>query len=284
MATSYGTAGASSGERGDAGVALSVRRYSSRSARPLAPQGSIVVYLAAAGSRQLAELQESTGAGSRSGLLPALASVIRGILQLFGIGEGKHVDLEAMDRAGGPDPVAVSLHYAGSLLAGDVPVPRDGRVVRLILPYTGGELVEGGLVLRGENASSAVSSLVLRHDPPLTRVERAALELVPEAMLGLHVGAALPGNLLGKNDEERRRQQEERRRQDDAAREARNEQAVARAEAQAEMAAERAERRAEKGRDFEPHLSEAIVRELPPFATAAALLQMRRDTLAVPGM
>ncbi|HEX2093863.1 MAG TPA: hypothetical protein VHG28_15780 [Longimicrobiaceae bacterium] len=240
-----------------------------------------MVYLAAAGSKQLAEVRESAGDGKPRRLLQGLWLAIQ---RALGLGGERHFDLEGMDRADDQDSIPVSLYYAGRLLADAVPVPRGGRVVRVILPYTGGDLVDGGFELRGENVSSTVSAVVLRHDPPLSRTERAALELVPESMLDLHVGAALPGTLLGKNDQERARQEEERRRQQEAAQEARAEQAAARAEAMAEVAAERAERRAASGRDFVPHLRESTVRALPPVATAAVLLQIRRDSLAGPGM
>jgi hypothetical protein len=263
---------ASSSTDRQSGVPVTVSRYAppSGGGTPLAPRGSIVVYLAASGSPELARLREQAGLGG-SGLLTRL-------LRLFRRGGGgtETIDLTSMDRADAKDSVPVSLAYAGTLLADAVPVPRDGRVVRVILPYTGAGLREDALVLRGENAGK-VSTLALRNDPPLSRVERAALELVPEAMLGLHVGAALPGKLVGVNDEERRRQEE-------AAREARMEQAMARAEAMAEAAADRAERQAEKGREFAVHLRDEVVAGLPPAATAAALLQIRRDSLAGPGM
>jgi FKBP-type peptidyl-prolyl cis-trans isomerase len=239
-------------------MALTVEPYAPTVARgaPLAPRGSIVVYLAASGSKGLTKLRESAQRGKPL----------------------KTTELEEFDRAEPEESLRVALRYAGTLLADSVPVPRDGRVVRLILPYNGGELFDGGLTLHGEGIEKSISAVALRHDPPLTRVERAALDLVPASLRHLHVGAALPGALVGNNDQERRRQEDERRRQEQE--HARQEANAARAEAQAEAQAARAEARAERGgQELFSHLFDSTIQTMSPAMSAAAMLQLRRDSL-----
>ncbi len=242
-------------------ITLTVELYAPTAARgaPVAPRGSIVVYLAASGSKSLTKLRESAQRGK---LLKA-------------------TELEEFDRAEQKESLRVALRYAGTLLADAVPVPRDGRVVRLILPYNGGELFDGGLTLHGEGIENSISAVALRHDPPLTRVERAALDLVPASMRHLHVGAALPGALVGNNDQERRRQEDERRRQEQeqARQEANAERAQAQAEAQADRAEERAERRQGGRQDLFAHLFDSTIQTMSPAMSAAAMLQLRRDAL-----
>lgn len=239
-------------------ITLTVEPYAPTAARgvPVAPRGSIVVYLAASGSKSLTKLRESAQRGKPL----------------------KTTEVEEFDRAEQKESLRVALRYAGTLLADSVPVPRDGRVVRLILPYNGGELFDGGLTLHGEGIEKSVSAVALRHDPPLTRVERAALDLVPASLSHLHVGAALPGALVGNNDQERRRQEDERRRQEQE--HARQEANAARAEAQAEAQAARAEARAERGgQELFSHLFDSTIQTMSPAMSATSMLQLRRDAL-----
>lgn len=242
-------------------ITLSVEPYAPTAARgaPLAPRGSIVVYLAVSGSKSLTKLRESAQRGK-----PLKAS-----------------ELEEFDRAGQKQSLRVALRYAGTLLADSVPVPSDGRVVRLILPYNGGELSDGGLTLHGEGIEKSVSAVALRHDPPLTRVERAALDLVPASLRHLHVGAALPGALVGNNDQERRRQEDERQRQEQehARQEANAARAEAQAEAQAALVEARAEQRAGGRQELFAHLFDSTIQTMSPAMSAAAMLQLRRDFL-----
>jgi len=247
-------------------ITLAVEPYAPTSGRgaPLAPRGSVVVYLAASGSKDLKKLRKSAQQGK---LLKA-------------------TELEEFYRADQKESLRVALQYAGTTLADSVPVPLDGRVVRLILPYNGGELFKGGLTLHGEGIEKSVSAVVLRHDPSLTRVERAALDLVPASMRHLYLGAAIPSAIIGNNDQERQRQEEERQRQEQE--HARQEQNAARAEAAAEAAAQRAEQRAEQreqqrregsGAIFD-HLRDTTIQALSPAMSAAALLELRRESLS----
>jgi hypothetical protein len=246
-------------------ITLTVEPYAPTAARgvPLAPRGSIVVYLAASGSKSLKKLRKSAQHGK---LL-------------------KSTEIEEFDRAEKKESLRVALKYAGTLLADSVPVPLDGRVVRLILPYNGGELFDGGLTLHGNDIEKSVSAVALRHDPPLTRVERAALNLVPASLRHLHLGAAIPSAIVETNDEERRRQEQERVRQEQE--HARQEQNAARAEAAAEAAAARAEQRAEQreqqrreGGAIFDHLLATTIQTLPPAMSAAAMLELCRELLS----
>ena len=86
---------------------------------------------------------------------------------------------------------------------GGRPWPRSGgsqeEVVRLLLPYTGGRLAAGGLTLAGSGPGAAVEVVALRHKPPLTRIELAALRLLPDGKSDLNVGPAL-GRLSDDDD------------------------------------------------------------------------------------
>lgn len=238
-------------------AAIDVKRYKPQSSKgtPLVARGSITVFLAAAGSKQLAALAKELASGATGKANP---------------------DLDKASKAG----IRVTLHHGSVVLAQDVVIPNDGRVVRLVLPYNGGELGPDGLRY---NASGEIAAIAAQHDPALSPIEQAALALVPEKLRHYNLGVALPGGIALNNDEERRRQEEERRRQEQE--HARQEQAAARAEAQAEAAADRAERRQEererreaKGQ-FDIHLREITLETLTPGLSAAAMLELRRDTL-----
>lgn len=241
---------------------VSVVRYtpSSLKGEVLAPRGSIVVYLAAAGSERL----DAIHAAARGGY-------VRDKL----LGE--------VDDLAGDAAAKVSLHYGDRLLAADIPVPADGRAVRLILPYNGGELIPEDLVVSAQDPQGTVAAVAVVHDPPLSRIEQAALLLVPHDRRHLSLGAALPGGIAGTNDEERRRQDEENRR---AAEEARAEQQQAAGEARAEAAEARAEARAQAreearaaGGRIDIHILDRSVITMGPALAAAELLELRRDIL-----
>ncbi len=215
-------------------------------------RGSVAVFMAARGSTGLDNVRQALGSG-------------RGDLHDW--------QTEIQDAASMDDPVVVPLYYGETLLA-EVPVPQDGGVVRVTLPYNGGALISGGLTIAG----SDVDVVAVASEPALTIAERAALSLLPDDLIGVNVGVALPGALLGKNDEERRRQEEESQRRDQE--EARHEAAQARAEAQAEAAADRAEQRHEQRHGgLGINLADITVRVLGPELTAAELTAIRREAL-----
>ena len=234
-----------------------VVRYEPTSLRgePLAPRGSVVVFLAARGSKEL--------------------SAIRATASADGPAEALLAGTDAVDK----DGYRVTLSYGDKTLAEEVPVPRDGRPVRLLLPFTGGEIEPGELLIRASGEGDEVEGVAVRHDPPLSAIEHAALTLLPKDMLSVNLGAALAGGVAGENDEERRRQEEAQR----AAEEARQEQAMAQAEAQAEAAEARAEARREGGQAWESrveiHMLDATVKSLSAFQTASSMLEIRRDLL-----
>ena len=237
---------------------VNVVRYAPRSLRGevLAPRGSVVVYLATAGSDRLDAIRAAARRGYARGQL-----------------------LNEVDSVPQDSVATVSLQYGDHLLAANIPVPSDGSPVRLILPYNGGELIAEDLRVLAEDPPGRVDALAVVHDPPLSRVEQAALLLVPHDSVHLSLGAALPGGIAGINDEERRRQEEERRR---AAEDARVEQQQAAAEARAEAAEARAEARAaraEAGGRLDLHLLDRSVIAMGPSLAATELLELRRDLL-----
>lgn len=222
----------------------------SRMGEPLAPRGSVVVYLAVHDSKALRAL--------------------RSAVHSHALGTGL---LEGIDKTDS-DGLQVTIRHGDMVLAQDVPVPRDGRAVRLIMPYTGGKFEATGITLEGEG----VSAFGVVHAPPLTVGERAALSLIPESMLALNLGVALAGGIAATNDEERRRQQEEQRQ---ANQEAAAERAQQRAEAQAAAAEARAEARAERraGGSLEVHLLESTLGVISPVLSASAMLEIRRSVV-----
>jgi len=223
----------------------------------LAPRGSVVVYLAAQGSEQLTSIRATAGGRRAAETL-----------------------LEGVDRVDA-DGHLVSVTYADQVLAAEVPVPRDGRPVRLILPFTGGEVDAAELIVTTTEGPGVVDAVAVRHDPPLSAVEQAALTLLPRDQLSVNLGAALPGGIALDNEEERRRQEEEQRQ---AAEEARNERAAEQAEARAEAAEARAEQRREareagEGSRLDIHLLDATIKTLSSFQTANAMIEIRLDLL-----
>ena len=223
----------------------------------LAPRGSVVVYLAARDSAGLEAIRAVAGGRDAADAL----------LQ----------DVDRVDE----DGYAVTLTYGDQVLADGVRVPRDGQPVRLILPFTGGEIETQELLVRSAEGAGVVDAVAVRHDPPLSAVEAAALTLLPRDLLSVNLGVALPGGIAMDNDEERRRQAEEQRR---AADEARQERAQQQAEAQAEAAEARAEARREAREAggisrMEIHMLDSTIRSISSLQTASAMLEIRRDLL-----
>jgi hypothetical protein len=238
-------------------IQLPIIPYEPRTLRGevLAPRGSIVVYLAASGSKSL--------------------GAIRARAQGAGGPEGVYKHSERHD----PEGHLVSLTFHGKVLAEKVPVPRSGDVVRLILPFAGGDIDSSALLVRPEGGAEAVEAVAIRHDPPLSTIEKAALSLLPRDMLSAQIGVALPGGLALNNDEERRRQAEEQRR---AQEEARAERAQQQAEAQAEAAEARHEQREaarQGGTHFDIHLLDATVKTVSSLQTATSMIAIRRNLL-----
>ena len=215
----------------------------------LAPRGSIVVYLAAKGSKALHEIH-SLARHSAHGTAPKTTTAAK--------------DDKAAHH--------VSLSFHDKILAEKVPVPSTGEVVHLILPYAGAHFDTADLLL---HAPDGVEAIAVRHDPALTTIERAALSLLPRDLLSATIGAAISGAALN-NEEERRRQADEQRQ---AQAEARAERAQQQAEAQADRAADRAERHQGNSGYLDIHMLETTIKSITAIQTATALIEIRRELL-----
>src|SRR5688572_2224374 len=93
-------------------TAIDVMRYKPQTSKctPLVLRGSITVFLAAAGSKHLAALSKELAKGANGKPYPGL---------------------DKPSKTG----IRVTLNHGDMVLAQDVVIPNDGRVVRLVLPY-----------------------------------------------------------------------------------------------------------------------------------------------------
>jgi hypothetical protein len=83
-------------------------------------------------------------------------------------------------------PVFATVRYGARTLATNVFPPDDLGVVVLDNPYNGGALSPSQLTLvehRRDDTDVALEAVALKHAPPLTPAERAALDQVPEDQL-----------------------------------------------------------------------------------------------------
>ncbi|MGW6725596.1 hypothetical protein ACWF9G_06790 [Nocardia sp. NPDC055029] len=89
-------------------------------------------------------------------------------------------------------PVFASVRYGGRTLATNIFPPDDLGVVILDNPYNGGQLSPESLTLvehRRDGTDDALAAVALKHEPPLTPAERAALAQVPEDQLEANLTA-----------------------------------------------------------------------------------------------
>ena len=159
-----------------------------RAEPPLVLPGAITVFVARAGAPLLAELRAAlSGEGEPDpGLLDRVAGVYRQIEARPQVDPAEALEVL---RA---QPVFADLRYGGATLATGVFVPEEGEVGVLILPYNGGRLARWGFtwVEHVREDGAALEALVVRHAPPLTRAEAAALRMAPADQAELNVGLA----------------------------------------------------------------------------------------------
>lgn len=95
------------------------------------------------------------------------------------------------------ETLIADLCYGGATLVENILLPEDAEIAAIPLPYNGGRLADGGFSLSEhylEHVDANVDVLLVRHEPPLTEAERAALERVPEEMVAINVGRG-PGDV-----------------------------------------------------------------------------------------
>jgi hypothetical protein len=87
--------------------------------------------------------------------------------------------------------VSVDLSYRGVPLVQNVFLPDDLELAAFPMPYTGGS-VDGAsfeLTMRvADDREGWLDAILVIHEPELTDIERAALELVPEWESGINIG------------------------------------------------------------------------------------------------
>jgi hypothetical protein len=99
---------------------------------------------------------------------------------------------EALARLTVKQPVFAELRSGGERLHSGLFVPTEARAIPLAYPYNGGPLPSSGLELVEYVADGAeaegLEALALKSDPVLTKAEAAALKLVPKDQAGRNVG------------------------------------------------------------------------------------------------
>jgi hypothetical protein len=150
----------------------------------LLPQGSIMVIVAREQSDELKAIQASLS-DAQSTVVRDTARKIRE--QLLG-----RTVVPAMQaaRAITSQDCYAELYYSSVFLTGGLCVPEGNDISAILLPYTGGDLVDSSFSFinyRRETNSPDLSALIVKRRPNLTIAEKAALDQVgPE----YHVGPA----------------------------------------------------------------------------------------------
>ncbi|SRR6266568_7821350 len=151
--------------------------------RVLAPAGSVMVYVGKKGSPALARIREAAEKGS--------GSDVRVAEELMAQYNGRKLlspyrAWRLLEAA----PVFADIRYGGRTIAKNLFVPPGVDAVWIASPYNGGSLLPAELTLvehLKEGTKASLEAVALRHEPPLTAAERAALKNVPESQLELNL-------------------------------------------------------------------------------------------------
>jgi hypothetical protein len=141
----------------------------------LAKPGTVTLFVAKRDAEVLSEIRQVvTTGGDRERLLTArlMAQFERRTV----------VTLEKAAATLIEQPVFASVRYHGRTLAQSLFVPDDLDVCVVPMPYNGGYLSRDEFTLvehYSPGAEDRLEAVVIRHAPPLSRAERAALEAVP---------------------------------------------------------------------------------------------------------
>jgi hypothetical protein len=157
-----------------------------RAGRHAVLPGTITIFVARAGSPRLAELRTALAASKEpaSEAMDRADEIYRRIESRTQVAPTEAFELLRRQ------PVFADIRYGSATLATGVFVPEENEVGALIVAYNGGRLARGGftLVEHVREADAALDVLVVRHAPPLTRAEAAALRLAPADQAELNVG------------------------------------------------------------------------------------------------
>jgi hypothetical protein len=142
----------------------------------LAKPGTVTLFLARRGAEVLSEIRHLVGTSSdKDRLLTA---------RLMSQFERRTVvTLEKAAALLTAQPVFASVRYHGRTLAQSLFVPDDLDVCVVPMPYNGGHLSLDEFTLVEHylpDAADRLEAIAIRHAPPLTRAEQAALNAVPE--------------------------------------------------------------------------------------------------------
>src|SRR5262245_37665329 len=168
---------------------LEVIDYQPADARPqthLALEGTITILAARKGSRLMADIRASLRKGAKT------EDVAGRLYRQYK--RRKTSSLTGALKKAVSQNVFADVRYGGRTLLEGLFVPDDLEVAFVPLPYNGGLLADDGIVLiehpRTDDAEP-LDVLVLRHAPPLTKAERAAIAKVPKEQRAMNVGNPL---------------------------------------------------------------------------------------------
>jgi hypothetical protein len=168
---------------------LEVVDYQPADARPqthLALEGTITILAARQGSKLMADIRASLSKGANT-------EDVAGRLYRQYKRRKRGSLTRALKTAVSQNVFADVLHGDRTLVEG-LFVPSDLEVAFLPLPYNGALLADDGIVLVEHplaDDAEALDILVLRHAPPLTKAERAAIGKVPKEQRAMNVGNSL---------------------------------------------------------------------------------------------
>jgi hypothetical protein len=153
----------------------------------LAAPGTIVVYLAEKGTDVLANVRQAID--RRDGTDLELANQFK---QTFS--ETRHVPLSEAAAMLRESQVSADIRYGGTTVAPNMFVRNEFGLSPVLLPYNGGPISPNGFSLCEHyqpNSEIQLEALAVRNFPPLSEVEKAALDRIPPDQGELNVGTVV---------------------------------------------------------------------------------------------
>lgn len=151
--------------------------------------GSAHVILARKGSGAIEKVREALES-SEDHFKQAINDIIRPLRR-----KRPAPSLEAMVKLTVKQPVFAELRSGGERLHSGIFVPPGADAIPITYPYNGGPLPSRGLVLVEYVADgageAALEAVVLKCDPKLTKAEAAAVRLMPKDQIARNIGVAL---------------------------------------------------------------------------------------------